>query len=170
MSIRKYLVATALASVVMAVSPASAAVTYTFTQTDNQSFNFVLTTPDFVTTTQVFTPSDYVASSPNTGEAEFCVPNATCRTNSPPSSNAVINISGVTTTSAGGGYYFPTNAFTSFGVFRSSSSGVTGATLTVTQSVAAIPEPATWAMMLVGFGMVAVAARYRRRSVKVSLA
>lgn len=33
---------------------------------------------------------------------------------------------------------------------------------------AAIPEPATWAMMLLGFGMIAGAARYRRRSAKVS--
>ncbi len=29
---------------------------------------------------------------------------------------------------------------------------------------AAVPEPATWAMMFVGFGMVAGAARYRRRA------
>lgn len=34
----------------------------------------------------------------------------------------------------------------------------------------AVPEPATWAMMLVGFGMVGGASRFRRRSVKVSLA
>jgi hypothetical protein len=31
-------------------------------------------------------------------------------------------------------------------------------------TVAAVPEPATWAMMLVGFAMVGAAARYRRRS------
>ena len=31
----------------------------------------------------------------------------------------------------------------------------------------AIPEPATWAMMLVGFGMVAAASRYRRRTTNV---
>ncbi|MBB4619528.1 PEPxxWA-CTERM sorting domain-containing protein [Sphingomonas abaci] len=31
-------------------------------------------------------------------------------------------------------------------------------------SVAAVPEPATWAMMLVGFAMIGAAARYRRRS------
>ncbi len=42
-------------------------------------------------------------------------------------------------------------------------------TLVVTP-VAAVPEPATWAMMLVGFGMVAGAARYRRRSSNVSFA
>jgi hypothetical protein len=35
---------------------------------------------------------------------------------------------------------------------------------------AAVPEPATWAMMLVGFGMVGGAARYRRRSTKLSVA
>lgn len=35
---------------------------------------------------------------------------------------------------------------------------------------AAVPEPATWAMMLLGFGMIAGVARYRRRSAKVSFA
>ncbi len=35
---------------------------------------------------------------------------------------------------------------------------------------AAVPEPATWAMMMVGFAMVGAASRYRRRSVKAALA
>ncbi|KQU53521.1 hypothetical protein ASG67_17960 [Sphingomonas sp. Leaf339] len=34
----------------------------------------------------------------------------------------------------------------------------------------AVPEPATWLTMLVGFAMVAGAARYRRRSVKIAYA
>lgn len=34
-------------------------------------------------------------------------------------------------------------------------------------AVAAVPEPATWAMMLIGFGMVAGAARYRRRATNI---
>jgi hypothetical protein len=34
----------------------------------------------------------------------------------------------------------------------------------------AVPEPATWAMMLLGFGMVAGAARYRRRNTAVAFA
>jgi hypothetical protein len=34
-------------------------------------------------------------------------------------------------------------------------------------TVTAVPEPATWGMMLLGFGMVAGAARYRRRDTKV---
>ncbi len=35
---------------------------------------------------------------------------------------------------------------------------------------AAVPEPATWAMMMLGFGMVGAAARYRRRSSNVRFA
>lgn len=37
-------------------------------------------------------------------------------------------------------------------------------------SVAAVPEPATWAMMLVGFGIMGAAMRYRRRNTAVSFA
>ncbi len=36
--------------------------------------------------------------------------------------------------------------------------------------IAAVPEPTTWAMMLVGFGMVGAASRYRRRSANVRFA
>lgn len=36
--------------------------------------------------------------------------------------------------------------------------------------VAAVPEPATWAMMLMGFAMVGAASRYRRRGAKVTFA
>lgn len=42
--------------------------------------------------------------------------------------------------------------------------------ITVGQAVAAIPEPATWAMMLVGFSMVGATARYRRRKASLSFA
>jgi hypothetical protein len=39
-----------------------------------------------------------------------------------------------------------------------------GYTVTIKEMItAAVPEPATWTMMLVGFGMVSGAARYRRR-------
>ncbi|MFS0771285.1 SGNH/GDSL hydrolase family protein [Sphingomonas sp. 1P08PE] len=36
--------------------------------------------------------------------------------------------------------------------------------------VAVVPEPATWAMMLLGFGMAATALRYRRRQMRVAFA
>ena len=39
------------------------------------------------------------------------------------------------------------------------------ATLTITRAaVAAVPEPATWAMMLIGFGAMGVSLRRRRRT------
>ncbi len=34
-------------------------------------------------------------------------------------------------------------------------------------AISAVPEPTTWAMMLIGFGMVAAATRYRRRSTSI---
>lgn len=37
-------------------------------------------------------------------------------------------------------------------------------------TVSPVPEPATWALMMAGLGLVAVAARYRRRSVTACLA
>ena len=36
--------------------------------------------------------------------------------------------------------------------------------------VSAVPEPATWAMMIVGFGMVGGAARYRRHKTTTTYA
>lgn len=45
--------------------------------------------------------------------------------------------------------------------------GLDKGTLPITS---AVPEPASWAMMIGGFGMVGAASRYRRRSAKVSLA
>ena len=44
---------------------------------------------------------------------------------------------------------------------------VTGGPAAVSFSAAAVPEPATWAMMLVGFALVAGASRYRRRATSI---
>lgn len=52
----------------------------------------------------------------------------------------------------------------------SATSGIANTAAAITQftgtSVAAVPEPATWSMMLVGFGIMGAAVRYRRRSSK----
>lgn len=45
---------------------------------------------------------------------------------------------------------------------------VTGGPAAVSFSAAAVPEPATWALMMVGFTMVAGASRYRRRATAVA--
>jgi len=55
------------------------------------------------------------------------------------------------------------------GITRVVFSGVPGIT-NLTFNATAVPEPATWAMMLVGFGMMGASMRYRRRSTKAVLA
>lgn len=42
-----------------------------------------------------------------------------------------------------------------------------GDDFTFSDAVAAVPEPATWAMLILGFGMAGGAMRYRRRSTRV---
>ncbi|MFS0771165.1 PEPxxWA-CTERM sorting domain-containing protein [Sphingomonas sp. 1P08PE] len=55
--------------------------------------------------------------------------------------------------------------------YRIRGNGTILANVTATSSaVGPVPEPATWAMMLVGFSMVGAATRYRRRSAKVAFA
>ena len=46
--------------------------------------------------------------------------------------------------------------------------GFSSGTLTISAIAAAVPEPATWAMMIAGFGMVGGALRHRRGNVRVS--
>lgn len=52
----------------------------------------------------------------------------------------------------------------------SATSGIANTAAAITQftgtSVASVPEPTTWSMMLIGFGIMGVAVRYRRRSTK----
>ncbi len=43
-------------------------------------------------------------------------------------------------------------------------------TVNVGPVAAAVPEPGTWAMMLLGFGMIGATARYRRRGMKTAYA
>ena len=50
---------------------------------------------------------------------------------------------------------------------------VSAGTVTITQTpvaAAAVPEPATWAMLLLGFGMTGASIRYRRRSTRIAYA
>ena len=61
------------------------------------------------------------------------------------------------------GFVFTTNnILKGYGFETAANTAITATT--------AVPEPATWAMMLLGFGMVAGAARYRRRSTAITYA
>lgn len=64
------------------------------------------------------------------------------------------------------------NGFSNLNTNRSidNRDGFSGISFTPATTAAAIPEPATWAMMLVGFGLVGAATRYRRKGVKVRYA
>lgn len=54
------------------------------------------------------------------------------------------------------------------GAYRDFRTDFAGGIDSVSLSVAAVPEPATWAMMLVGFALVGAATRYRRRTTTVA--
>ncbi len=66
----------------------------------------------------------------------------------------------------------PANPIFNTGTFSLSGGFTAGAaTLTITRAaVAAVPEPATWAMMLIGFGAMGMSLRRRRRTENLSQA
>lgn len=77
-----------------------------------------------------------------------------------PSSNPAVTFAGISFMTGNGGYNLYGNA-NGYGVGALPES-LYAVTFDLTS---AVPEPATWAMMLIGFGMVAGAARGRRRVV-----
>ncbi len=56
----------------------------------------------------------------------------------------------------------PSNPTFSLGTFNLTSIVSGNSTLTISRAVGAVPEPATWAMMLIGFGAIGMATRRRR--------
>lgn len=64
--------------------------------------------------------------------------------------------------------FFNFDKSSQFGSPLRASGGLTARSVSI--AAAAVPEPATWAMMIGGFGMIGAAERYRRRSANVSFA
>lgn len=58
----------------------------------------------------------------------------------------------------------------SVGTFQLNSLVSGASTLTITQVAAAVPEPETWLMMLLGFGLIGASMRYGRRTTTVTYA
>lgn len=90
---------------------------------------------------------------------------------------ASLNINGVSPTSFSGQFSgatlfggTPANPVFNTGTFALSGPLFSQASLTIRNASvsSAVPESATWAMMLVGFGAVGAASRYRRRKTAVS--
>jgi hypothetical protein len=53
---------------------------------------------------------------------------------------------------------------------HSEQTSANGATFKIGFAAGAVPEPTTWAMMLVGFAIVGATVRYRRRSSRITFA
>lgn len=63
-----------------------------------------------------------------------------------------------------------TNPTFKLGTFALTSGPTNQFSLSISETAAVVPEPATWATMMIGFGLVGGVARYRRRSVRARLA
>jgi hypothetical protein len=160
-----------------AAGSAEAQVNYTF----NGSFNFgtpitvdfVVQTPDYISTAGDYATQSCTTSDPGTQCA------ATMRFD-PNGFSTMHAFIGLNTTGATAFYFFDFGAFLSDGTYQAVQGGLAGidpttgdpstygsagpATLTVAGSVAAVPEPATVALM--STGLVAIGAAGARRRVR----
>lgn len=150
--------------------PAAATVTYDFsgsvTSNPDVIFNFSLTTPSFVTGFNDFTPAQLSSCSVVSFQSFDC---STIRINSFDSVTTVIHLYLFQGNTFGALFDFGPEVFQSTGTFNSLFFGQSGnnATLIVRNNGGggAVPEPASWAMLLTGFGAVGGALRQRRRQV-----
>ncbi len=152
-------------------APAAAAVQYDFVGTSSfggayGSFSFIA--PAFINSSSTSGTSIALANLTScsvtfgggTCGAQVLFNNTSSMTQTP--SDA---ISFGTSSGAGAAFYFADGAFTNFGTYSNIIFGSQqAATLRVSLvQAAAVPEPATWAMMLIGFAGIGLASRRRRR-------
>jgi hypothetical protein len=161
-------------------APATAAVSYTLAgsfqaDTDQDmidevyAWTFSFSRPTFVTTLEEVTPDSCTI----TGTFYQCAATQTIdptgSTFGPPIDDAFVGFNVQNTDQSGGGtafYFFEGGAFSAFGVYSNagqpSPSGNVGNAGPATLIVAnAVPEPASWAMMVGGFGLIGSSMRRR---------
>ena len=176
-----FLTAAALAAaMLMAPAVADAAVRYTFTGSANEegAISFSYLASGFITTWQTITPDTCSIANPDfvCGTMEF----QPTPTNFPGSEGDFISFGHENVDGSGGGggfYFFQTGALGAYGTYSNAGwpindfenplccAGNAGpATLKVEFVGSAVPEPATWAMMITGFGLSGAALRRRRLS------
>jgi hypothetical protein len=176
---KKTVAAAAIALASIAASPASAA-QYVFNVATNQalfggaqSASGVITTSDVLTTSPLNMMGYAVTSISGTlnGSAINGLSGFQGSNNFYYTTGSFVDGSGIGFTTVGGAsasLYFA-SAVQRFQLTTVSPFS-TGYVTATSSLVAAVPEAATWAMMLVGFGMVGAAMRYRRRSSKAVFA
>lgn len=122
--------------------------------------SFTLVVPDFIVPTQVFQPAALVSCTA-TGSVSGDLPcEAIAFTTQPPFATVQFTVFGENIN-----YFFSTNTFGETGSFDSVVLTDQRATLVITDLPGVsgpIPEPATWALMIAGFGAVGGALRRRR--------
>lgn len=152
--------AAALLATVVPLQSAQAAVIYTFrsfTEALGQPLlgSFSYTSPNFITTNRdVPTPTNcmVIGRIPSCGDMQYFWADR----------QAGYDVIGFSfNQSATAFYYFPDGAFRAFGTYGTVGEGFDYAGIL---KVSPIPEPATWAMMLVGFAAIGATARRRRPS------
>ena len=153
-------------------APAAAVVQYDFTATSSfggpyGSFSFL--SPGFINSSST---SGTSIAFPNLTSCSVTFGGGTCG-----AQTLYNNTSGLTGTPSdavsfgtsngqGAYFYFADGAFTNYGTYTNILFGSSqAATLRVSLAPnSAVPEPATWAMMLIGFGAIGVSLRRRRRA------
>jgi len=171
MKLSKTLLATAALASLTAAMPASAAtLVYNYTSAQNAASNFSFTA-DSNPTPQYPSADGFFADISNYKQNGIANTGVTFAYFYSQSAFGGINVNGFTPFGPqlySGTSTAPTLLTGSFTLFADVSQTAPVGTLNV--MAAAVPEPATWAMMLVGFGMLGASMRYRRRSTKAVLA
>lgn len=152
-------------------SPASASVTYNvaanFLTGVNPPANnfFSITLPDFITSDQTFTAAQVNMVC---GDAFLVCDSVTFSTTDSPGHDLVeINFNNLFGTQPESEFYsFVPTAFTTFGTYGQDSGFYSNtATLTV-----GVPEPSSWALMILGVGAIGVALRQAKRKLVATIA
>ena len=159
----------AAACLLCASTPVVAQVTYQFSgQTYDGQVSATFTVPTFLTGSGTIAGSALSACTPfnNFGTATTCN-GVSYNDNSAGQDQIAFNYDVPSTGGSGSFYYyFASGAFGADGTFYTdSNSGQNTGSLSVSGMPAAVPEPATWAMMLLGFGGIGFAIRRRRTPV-----
>lgn len=173
MTIRKLGLKGAIAALALGMAgSASATVTYDF-----QGFNalggapyggFVLTVPTFFAAgSTTFVPSTSLSSCSVTFPSTYTCGNMWFYNNV--SAQTYITFKTVQS-SANTNYFFAAGSFNAVGTYNSTNpgNGQMGRLIVTESAVPAIPEPATWGMMLFGFGLIGSVIRRRERATRLA--
>jgi len=157
-SVRGLLVAGALAG--LSAAAADASVTYTFSTFEpfaGGTLNFTYIAPSFVASSSFIDASALLNATPSIQRVRF---DGGCTDGGGPACDQITIFSASSFGSTMTNRYFADSAFGSANTYVAAR----GASATLTVAEGAVPEPATWAMFIGGFGLIGLAMRRRHRT------